>query len=214
MASLAEDLFVLACHDTTGRMLIPTTHLDLGLGGALLLDLALRDRVALVDSHVVVTDKTPTGDPLLDAALTMIAGDAKERDPDYWVRRLAKGARSAVQDRLISAGVLRLEDHKVLGLIPVHHRHQADDRIEHELVRHLHDAVVLGHPPSGETAALVSLALAVGLERHLFPRSDRRAVQHRMQEIADGQWVGAAVRQAITGVNAALGITTAGVREL
>ena len=161
----------------------------------------------MVDSHVAVTDPTPTGEPLLDTALTTIAADAKARDPDYWVRHLARGARSAVQDRLIAAGILRVEDHKVLGLIPVHYRPQADDRLERELLEHLFDAVVVGRTPSAETAALASLALAVGLERHLFPRSDRRAVRQRLEEIADGQWVGAAVRQAVTAVDVTLGIT-------
>jgi hypothetical protein len=104
--------------------------------------------------------------------------------------------------------VLRVENARILGLIPRHHRQPADDRLEHELLDHLSDAIVLGRPPSPETAALISLALAVGLERHLFPRSDRRPVQLRMREIAEGEWVGDAVRQATLALDAALGITS------
>ena len=184
VVTLAEDLFLLAIDDDTGRPLIPVTHLDLGLGGALLYDLALQGRVACIDDHVVVTDPTPTGDLLLDKALAIIAGGPKQHEPEYWVRHLAKKARAAVQERLVNAGVLQLEQHRVFGLIPVRRAHQVDDRIEHELVDRLCEAVVLGHQPSQETAALASLALAIGLERHLFPRSDRRAVRQRMAEIA------------------------------
>jgi hypothetical protein len=208
MATLAEDLYLLAS-DATGRFWIDTTYLDLGLGGALLLDLVLQDRVALVDSHVAVIDPTPTGDPLLDSALADLAAEARAHGPEHWIRHLARGARHAVQDRLVEAGVLRRDEHKVLGIIPVHRTHETDGRLHHELVDHLHDAVVLGHQPAHETAALASLALAVGLERHLFPRSDRRAVAERMAEIAEGKWVGSAVRHAIDAVNAALGITPA-----
>jgi hypothetical protein len=206
VVTLAEDLFLLVCHDATGRARISTINLDLGLGGALLLDLVLRGRLVLVDDRVAVVDRTGVGDPLLDAALHKVAADARSHDPDHWVRRLAKGTRAAVQGRLVAAGVLLVDDHKVLGVIPVHHTHQIDGRIEHELVRRLHDAVVLGHPASPETAAVVSLALAVGLEQHLFPRSDRRAIRRRMQQIADGEPVGAAVKHTIDAVNAALGI--------
>jgi len=206
MVTLAEDLYVLACHADTGRLLIPTTSLDLGLGGALLLDAVLRDRVALVHSHVVVVDPAPVGEPLSDAALRSVGGDAKAHEPEYWVRHLARGARHAVQNRLVAAGVLRMEDHKVLGLIPVHHTHQTDGRLGHELMDHLTDAVVLGRKPDRFTVALVSLALAVGLEPHLFPRSDQRAIRRRMQDIADGEWVGSAVRHEIDAVNAVLGI--------
>ena len=206
MVTLAEDLFLLAHDDETGRKLIAGTSLDLGLGGALLLDLALRDRVTLVDSQVALVDRTPVGEPLLDAALTAVAGDERRHEPEHWVRHLARGVRSAVQQRLASAGVLRVEDHKVLGVLPIHHARLADPGIERRLVHDLYDAVVLGAAASRETAALASLALAVELERHLFPRSDRRAVQRRMGEIAEGAWVGAAVHHAIDAVNAALGI--------
>jgi hypothetical protein len=207
VVTLAEELYLLADDSATGKPLIDTTHLDLGLGGALLLDLALRGRVALVDSHVAVTDPAPTGDPLLDAALATASSATRAHDPEHWVRHFARGARHAVQDRLVATGVLQRDDRKVLGFIPVHRTHEADARLHHELVDHLHDAVVLGHRPSRETAALASLALAIGLERHLFPRSDRRAVEQRMAEIAEGRWVGSAVRHAIDAVNAAFGIT-------
>jgi hypothetical protein len=50
------------------------------------------------------------------------------------------------------------------------------------------------------------VSLAVGLEPHLLPRSDRHAIRHRMREISGGEWVGVAVTHAIGAVNAALGI--------
>ena len=208
MQTLAEDLFLLACDGATGKAHISTTYLDLGLGGALLLELVLRERIALVDEHVAVVDPAPVGDSLLDDALRDIASNTRRREPDYWVRHFAKGTHSAVRTRLVAAGVWSDDAHKVFGLIAVYHTHQVDDRIEHELVRRLHDAVVLGHRPSRETAAVVSLALAVGLESHLFPRSDRRAIRHRMREIADGEWVGAAVRHVIDAIEATLGTAT------
>jgi hypothetical protein len=206
MVTLAEDLYLLTCDEATGRPRIPAHHLDLGLGGALLLDLALLGRVAMVDDHVAVVDRSPPSDPLLDKALRAIAGDARAHEPEHWVRHLAHGARAAVEGRLVAAGVLATDDHRVLGVIPVHHTHQVDHRIESDLERRLYDAVVMAHPAAPEIAALVSLALAVGLERHLFPRSDRRAVRRRMAEIARGDWVGRAVAHAIDADNAALGI--------
>ena len=205
MLTLAEDLFLLACDDA-GRPRIPAAHLDLGLGGALLLDLARPGRVALVDDHVVVADRTPLGEPVLDAALRRILDEPKPREPEHWVRHLAPGARAAVLRRLIERGILAPDDHRLLGLIPVHHTHPVDDRVGQDLVRRLHDAVVLDRPASPETAALASLALAVGLDRHLFPRSDRRAVRRRMAEIAEGDWVGFAVAHAVAAEDATLGI--------
>jgi hypothetical protein len=203
---LAAKLFLVSCHDVSGRTRISPAHLELGLGGALLLELVQSGRVDLVDEHIVLVDRTPLGDPLLDGALAAVSSDTRSRDPDHWVRHLARGSRTAVERRLVTSGLLRVDDHRVLGLFPVHHAHHTDGTIEHELLERMQDAVVLGRPPDRETAALVSLALGVGLERCLFPRSDLRAVRHRMEEIADGEPVGAAVRHAIGAQDAALGI--------
>ena len=98
VVTLAEQLYLLAEDAATCRSLIDSTHLGLGLGGALLLDLAMRQRVALVDPHVLVTDTGSTSEPLLDAALAAIARPAQAHGPDHWVRHLARGAHSAVQD--------------------------------------------------------------------------------------------------------------------
>jgi hypothetical protein len=206
MATLAEDLYLLAINDFTGRLLIDTAHLDLGLGGGLLLDLAVRGHVGLVDSHVAVTGGPPTGEPLLDAALAAITGETRRHGPEHWVRHLARGAHRAVQNRLVDVGVLRRDDDKLLRVIPVHRAHESDHRLHRELLDHLNDSVVLGHPPSPETSSVASLVLAVRLERHLFPRSDRHEIRRRMLEIADGRWVAPAVSGAVTLVDVALGL--------
>jgi len=91
VVTLAEDLYLLADDPATGRPLIDVTHLDLGLGGALLLDLAVRERVALLDEHVTLTGEGTTGEPLLDAALATIAERTRAYGPDHWVRHLGRG---------------------------------------------------------------------------------------------------------------------------
>ena len=209
MVTLAEDLYLLADDPATGRPLVDPAHLDLGLGGALLLDLALRHRIALADEHVTATGGTPTGEPLLDSAMAAIARQRRTHGPGHWMRHLARGAYRAVQDRLVDVGVLQRDDHRFLHVIPLHRTHETDGRLHHQLVGHLRDAVVLGQPASPDTAALALLALAIGLDQHLFPRSDRHAIRSRLREIADecvdGSWVGEAVAGAINAADVAMG---------
>ena len=123
-----------------------------------------------------------------------------------------------MQERLVNIGILHRDEDRILHVIPVHRTHETDGRLHHELVGHLHDAVVLDRPPSSETSALAPLALAVRLDRHLLPLSDRRAIRTRLGEIAadcaDGAWVGAAVAGAIAAVDAALGIVPGSVTFL
>ncbi len=218
VVTLAEDLYLLSDDPATGRPLIDVAHLDLGLGGALLLDLALRKRVVHADEQVTVTEAGPTGESLLDRALAAVAKPGRPHGPDHWVRHLGRGAHRAVQDRLVDIGILQRDDHRILHVIPVHRTHETDGRLHHELIGHLRDAVVLGHSASSETSALALLALAVRLDRHLFPLSDRHAIRTRLGEIAtdcaDGAWVGAAVAGAVAAVDAALGIEPGSVTFL
>ena len=208
MAALADELFLLGYDGASGKPLVSTAYLDLGLGGALLLDLVLHERATLDGDRVLAAaaagDAAGTGDALLDGALGRIRGEATPRKPEHWVRRLSKGTRDAVQRRLVDAGILRLEQHKVLGLIPVRRTPEVDGRVEAELVGRLRDVVLSGATPDARTAAIVSLALAFGLERHLFPGAARRAVARRMQQVAEGEWAGAAVSKAVAAVNAAV----------
>jgi hypothetical protein len=214
VVTLAEDLYLLADDPTTGRALLDPGHLDMGLGGALLLDLTLRGRIAIVDDHVTVAQNTPTGEPLLDTALAAVARQGRAHGPDHWVRHLGRGAHRAVQDRLVDLGILRRDDRRILHVIPVHRTHETDGRLHHELIGHLRDTIVLGDRASAETSALALLALAIGLDRHLFPRSDRQAIRNRLREVAAGcagcARVGQAVAGAVNAADAALGVVPEG----
>src|SRR3954447_11102044 len=111
MVTLAEDLYLLANNGSTGRFGIDTSHLDLGLGGAMLLDLALRGHVEAAGSRVVVTAGPPTREPLLDTAPDTITAADGRHAPDHGVHHLARGAHRAVQDHLVEAGFLRRKRH-------------------------------------------------------------------------------------------------------
>src|SRR5690606_33063628 len=91
---------------------------DYGLAGALLMELMLADRVTVSDKRTAVTDPAPTGDPLADQALALIAGSRRGRKPKDWIGPISKGLRDRVLDRLVQAGLLRREQGKVLWVFP------------------------------------------------------------------------------------------------
>jgi hypothetical protein len=71
--TVTEDLVLLLLSPDTGRSLVDSTSLDRAIGGALLLDLAISDRITAdgdgAKARLSVVDAAPTGDPLLDDAL-------------------------------------------------------------------------------------------------------------------------------------------------
>lgn len=207
--NLAEE-FALLAHRDDGSPETDGTRLDRGLAGALLLELALAERVGVDGDKVVVRDPAPTGDRLVDEALARIAADDRGRKTGHWVSALAHGLRPKVLDGLVEAGVLTKEQSKVLLVFDVT-RYPATDRVEPaaetEARRRLLAAVSGQGPVEPRTAALCSLLAATGLDRKVFAGLDRKRVQARLKEISAGAWAAAAVKRTIEEIEAVMLIT-------
>lgn len=211
---VAEDLLLCLTDDRTGRLVVSGSTVDVGLGGALLVELALRGRVAVAAAgerirrgHLVVRDPTPTADPVLDDALAAVR--AKEgRKPQHVVGGLGKGRRAQLYERLAAAGAVRREERRVLGLFPGRRWPAADVDRARGLRDRLAVALQHGATDDARVAALVSLLAALdALHRVVVPAQvglTRRELKERAKQIAAGEWAGKAVRDAIAGMNAAV----------
>jgi len=207
---LAEDLLLLLIDDASGALLLDSTRLDRALAGAVLLELALAERVGppppgrrFGRDRIVLLDGRPTGDPLLDDALARLDSPRPPRAARA-VEKLVKGTRQALLHRLVEAGHVREEHRTVLGVF--RSSRWPAVRPEHEAAvrRDLHAALVEGAPPDLRTAALTSLLVAVDVVPKVVSAPDRRALVRRAKAVADGEWAGVAVRKAVEAVNAAL----------
>jgi len=193
--TLPEELLLLVYDDERGSTW--STSLETGLGGAVQLDLSLRGRVDVRDGDLVVLDGTPTGEPVLDAALAEVAATSRPKPPKRWLGALGKDARAASLERLVDRGVLRREDDRVLGLFARTRYPEADGGPEDRVRQRLHDAVVVGTTPDARTAALASLVRALRLRGEVFRGQDRRATDRRLEELSEGDWAGAAVKRSL-----------------
>jgi hypothetical protein len=203
--NLAEE-FALLGYDDDGTPLTDGTHLDNGLGGALLLELALAGRVDVEDKRVVVIDRSPTGDALVDEGLARIAED-KARRPGYWVSKFAKDTRPRVLQKLVADGVLTVEQDRVLGVFP-RKKYPAAEGVEPAAETAARDRMRAALVGTGavdpRTAALCALVAATDLDRKVFADLNRRQVKARLKEISEGSWAAAAVKKTIEDIQAAV----------
>jgi hypothetical protein len=207
--NLAEEFALLAYGDD-GAPDTDTMRLDNGLGGALLLELALTGRVDVEDKKVIVRDGTPTGDPLVDQALERIVADDKQRKPGQWVTKFAKDARKLTLDRLVSQEVLVREQDKVLLVFPRTRYpapHGGRPIPETEARQRLTAAVTRTEAVEPRTAALCALVAATDLDRKVFRDLDRDLVKTRLKEISQGAWAADAVKKAIEEIQLAIIMT-------
>jgi len=206
MTSLAEELLLLAYADD-GTPLTDGTHLDNGLGGALLLELTLAGRVDVEAKKVVVIDSRPVEDPLATNALAQIIGEDRARKPGHWVTKLAKETRPRVLDKLVAEGVLTVAKDKVLWVFPRTKYPAANGRrprAEAEAELRMRAAILDSGAIGERTAALCALVAATELDRKIFADLDRKLVKARLKEISEGAWAAEAVRKTIEEIQAAV----------
>lgn len=204
---IAEDLLLLMTDDRSGKLLLASNRVDIALGGALLIELVLAQRVDLTTDdggvrkgRLLVTDATPTSDPLLDAALGQIAARQGKKPKDV-APALGKGVRARLHARLAERGLLHEETAKILGIFPSHRWPSSDSRREDSIRAPLTAALQVGRTDDPRLAALIALLRALkAVAKVVDPASvglTRRELNANAQQIADGDWAATAVRDAI-----------------
>jgi hypothetical protein len=206
---IAEDLLLLLLDDEKGTVAASDKVQPL-LGGALLLELPMAERVVVAErtsrwgSAKVAVAGTPLGEPLLDEAMARVA--EKPRSAQDLVNRLGKGLKDRLLERLADRGLVRRREGKVLGLFPHTTWPATDARHEQEVRGRLHDALVVGLTPDERTSALVALLVAIDHAHKVVDRGDvpARDVKRRAKEIAEGAWAADAVKDAVAAAQAAM----------
>lgn len=216
---IAEDLLLLLTDDATGKLSGQAAEVDLGLAGANLIELTLKNKVDLTGDgdegkpgRVIVRDPSPTGDDVLDAALgILIAREGKK--PTAVIKPLSKNLRRALYTRLAGTGVVRAEEGRILGVFPSHRWPTQDARHETEVRRLVTQALVQRTTPDARSAALISLLHALKCEHKIVdPRQhdlSKRQLRARAEEIAKGSWASDAVRKTIDEMTAAIAAVVA-----
>ncbi len=211
---IAEDLLLLLTDDDTGKLATSGTQVDVALGGALLIELTLAERVEITgpedrgrQGRLVVKDPSPTGDSMLDEALATVA--RKEgRKPQNVVSALGKRARIRLYERLVERGLLGADERRILGIFPSRRWLSRDAGHKTAVRAGLAAALRQGTTTDARTGALVSLLLALKAVHKAVDLASigltKREANANAKRIAEGDWAATAVRQAIDSMNAAV----------
>ena len=208
-----DDVTLLLLNPETGRPLTDATRLRAVLPGAVLLDLALRERLESEPSRwggekVHVRDASPTGDVVLDEALRRL-GDRPTAARSAVQRLGGLKLGRAVRDRMVARGLVRHEPGGFLRFARDHPEPGARKARVSEVASALGD----GTDVTPHAAALVSLLQSVGAIPKVVPGLglSRRQLIDRVQQISDGmaegEWAGEAVSAAVRAAQVA--VTTA-----
>ena len=189
LLNLAEEIYLLALDDRQGfTKPLPTSALDYALAAALLMELALADRIDTDLTTLRVTSNAPTGDPLLDDPLRELQQKPEPQSTAFWLDRLADRSgriEERVLARLIEKGILKQENRRILWVFDVRRYPLIDDREIKEVRTRLRELILGDGIPDPRDVVLISLGNACRLLEDLFtPQEFNNRVRDRIVALA------------------------------
>lgn len=103
---LADDLYLVAHHEISGKPRLQPRALGLGLAGGLLGELMLAGSIQLWHGRVIIAGGTPPGDALARSLLAQVTSEQQHLPPRLWLLFVARTAAGDVAARLHQAGYL------------------------------------------------------------------------------------------------------------
>jgi hypothetical protein len=151
------------------------------------------------------------GDPLLDECLDLIAAAKKPKKAAEWVMKFAglKDLKHRVARGLVDKGVLREETGTVLKIFKRTIYPEADGGPEQDLRRRMEKAVFTSSPElDHRTVVIVALAHATNMLPRIFDKKKLKGRKKRLEQLTSGQVAGAATKEAVEAVRAAVMVCT------
>ncbi|MCY4575465.1 MAG: GPP34 family phosphoprotein [Chloroflexi bacterium] len=196
----AEEIILLLLNDDDGRFArVPSWSMDYALAGAVLMDLALDNRIDTDLERLVLVDSTPLGDSLLDPTLADIAA-GEERNARYWVEHTANRAaeiREEALNRLVDGGILERKDDRFLWVFQSRRYPMVDGNEEREVRLRLMSILFSDEIPDPRDIVLLSLTDACGILRGMLSRRELNSAAERIEQVRKLDLVGQATTQAI-----------------
>lgn len=201
MLTLAEDIILLLLDDDTGKLAsIDLMTLNYAMAGAVLMDLALRNKIDNDLESLIVADSTPTGLQMLDTYLDKISSENKENNTRYWLTELSNYGEDIVDsalNMLVEKKILKTEEKKILWVIGTRVYPMIDDKEEKEVKRRIIDLLMSDEIPTPQDVVLVSLMDTCSLFTMILSRKEVEKLSSRIEQIRKLDLIGQEVTKVL-----------------
>ena len=205
---LYEAVMLLALCEEKGTM--NGMYVEYATAGAIAAELLMLGRIKADEDNknkVAVLDDSPTGDALLDEALTIIAEAKRPRKLKAWVQKLGgmKNLKHKVAQALADDGIVSYEKEKVLWLFERQVYPEVNPQPEQELRQTMRDAVLNDSDEvKPKVAIVVALANSAKLLPQVFSKQELKDRKQRIKQLENGELVSKAAKEAVQAIEAAV----------
>ena|SRR5688572_103396 len=204
---IAEELFLLLRRDD-GKPESAMAQRGYGLAAAVITDLVIAERITLSedkDPRMTVLVPGPVGHPALDAALVRL----EHKDGTKLSSLVADGkvaVEREVAAALSAAGVIGVEEKRVLGLVP--ERYPVRDPEPERRIRARLRTVLLGGTPTPADASLLSILQGLDVAPKVLEDEmgtlGKKELKQRIEEVSTDVVAGDVVAKAVAAMNTAV----------
>ena len=206
----AEEITLLMLNDEDGEFVrVPGWSLQCAYAGAVLMDLALENRIDTDLSRLVLIDPTPVGDDLLDPILARIAETSETHDARYWVEQFADSAdeiRERALVRLVESGVLRREEDRFLWVFQSRRYPIVDGEADREVKLRIMEVLFGNDIPDPRDVVIICLADACGILKELLSGRELDRASERVEQVRKLDLIGQAVSHAVWDIQSSIAL--------
>lgn len=184
--SLLESLHLLAIEDKKGHFVADGTAFPYCLGGAILLELTLMDKIEVVADKVVVKNHELPKDALLSELFSLISKGKKNKSLRYWIERFGnkwRKIRKVTVESLISKGIVAKKDSKILWVIPNTKYPTTNPTPELNLRKRLTSILKKTESGSVKDIMLISLVDTCNLNREVYGKEQAKLYKKAIKEL-------------------------------
>lgn len=211
MLTFAEELVLLLTDEDGVLLPIRKDAFECALAGAVLMDLAFAWRIDTDLRALVVNDRTPTGNPVLDRILEKIAVHPETADTRTWIRDLSIDEADAIREQalagLVARGVLERRDRRFPWVFRSPRHPAADGEAVRAIRLRIEHALHSGDVPDPRDVALIALLDACDILSDLFPAREIERCRPRIEQLRRMDLIGREVAGAIADIERTLALT-------
>ena len=215
MLTFTEEILLLLLDDKDGSF-VPIAKANLGcaIAGAVLMDLAFANRIDTDPESLIVTDRTPTENPILDPTLTKIAAQGEPSNTRTWIRLLSVEDAPAIREQalqsLVARGIVVQREARVMWAFRARRYPTIDGNVEQEVKLRIGDVLLSDDIPHPRDVALIGLVDACDILRDIFADRDMEQCRPRIDQLRKMDLIGRELAQAIADIEHTVAMSLSG----
>jgi hypothetical protein len=197
MLSFAEEIVLLLLDEAAGDVVaVPEAVFGVVVVGAALMDLAIRNRIDTDLEQLMVTDRTPLGDDILDDVLRRLGqpvGDLKISQAIYDTVPYVEDYKGRALARLIAQGILREENGRHWWVFRTLRYPVIDNAEQQEVRTRLRQVLLTEEIPDPRDIVLICLIDACRLLGFVLSKAEIESAAPRVAQLRKMDLIGQAV---------------------